>query len=434
MSIIESSALQKKLITALAQRSGADISELHRTALHTLRGRLGIPRPDTLGDGVSGKDVEQHAEGALSFNPRSSLSTYALWSDPMRAAQWLLRFSTERYSEASHIERPAHTIVFDASKASLLDDLHNPHSALRMGMSKVLHHEFEVLRAERSVHVLAGEPLAREALCRFFRRLGNTKKSTALSGDAADMLNTVHDEVRREADNAAHKAMRLLKLSALPPDLLKLVGYLKFRLSHQQNQWRHSIETAALCGLLAAELGLDVTLARRAGLLHDIGKVLTHHEAGGHAVLGAARARSAGESEMVCNAIGAHHFDEVPNSAYAQLVITADALSGARPGARREADAEHGDRMARISAIAKRVGGNALSKIDVGQSGRDIRVYVGHQKVEAIADTALLLPRLTDTQLQSLARDIAHAIQEEVMIPGQFRLAVIAETTATTLF
>ena len=170
--------------------------------------------------------------------------------------------------------------------------------------------------------------------------------------------------------------------------------------------------------MLAAELGLDVKLARRAALLHDIGKALTHELDGSHAVIGADYARRFGESEIVANAIGAHHTDEPFGSAYAHLVAAADAMSGGRPGSRRQTDDNHMAKLAEIERIARSFRG--IAEAFAMQGGREVRVYVEEERV-------------SDAAASKLASDIAQVISREMTFPGQIKVTVIREFKAVEL-
>jgi ribonuclease Y len=178
------------------------------------------------------------------------------------------------------------------------------------------------------------------------------------------------------------------------------------------------VEAGYLCGMIAAELGLDVKLARRAALLHDIGKALTHELDGSHAVIGADYARRFGEDELVANAIGAHHTDEPFGSAYAHLVAAADAMSGGRPGSRRQTDDNHMAKLAEIERIARSFRG--IAEAFAVQGGREVRVYVEEERVSDAAAT-------------KLASDIAQVISREMTFPGQIKVTVIREFKAVEL-
>jgi ribonuclease Y len=196
---------------------------------------------------------------------------------------------------------------------------------------------------------------------------------------------------------------------------VNLVGRLNYRTSFTQNQWKHAIEAAFLCGMMADELGLDEKLARRAALMHDIGKALTHELDGSHAVIGADYARRLGETEMVANAIGAHHTDEPFNSPYAYLVAAGDALSGGRPGARRQTDENYLTRIDDLERITR--GFRGVSEAFAVQGGREVRIYVQEDRVD-------------DLGAVTLSSEIASKISQEMRFPGQIRVTVIRELKA----
>lgn len=223
---------------------------------------------------------------------------------------------------------------------------------------------------------------------------------------------TLEGELAELGESAAYE----LEVHGLHPELLKLVGRMRYRTSYGQNLYEHSKEVAWLAGMMAAELHLDVQLARRGGLLHDVGKVLTHEHEGTHVQLGVDVARRWGETAAVLNAIEAHHDDVPHESAESVLVQAADAISGARPGARREAFESYMKRLRRLEEIAGSYDG--VEKTTVIQAGREVRVIV---KPEAIDDTAA----------QGLSETIARRIEQELQYPGQIRVTVIRETRAT---
>ena len=199
------------------------------------------------------------------------------------------------------------------------------------------------------------------------------------------------------------------------PDLMALVGRLNWRTSYTQNQWKHAVEVAFLCGMMADELDLDRAIARRAALLHDIGKALTHELDGSHAVIGAEYARRLGEPELVANAIGAHHADEPFASPYAYLVAAADAMSGARPGARRHMEDNYLARISELERISRDFPG--VAEAFAVQGGREVRVVVR----EAVVD---------DLGAVELSASIAREITRRLTFPGQIRVTVIRELKA----
>lgn len=202
-------------------------------------------------------------------------------------------------------------------------------------------------------------------------------------------------------------------VQGLHPDVIKLIGRLNYRTSYGQNIWHHSKEVAYLMAAMAEELHLDVDLAKRCGLLHDLGKAVTHEVEGSHAAIGAELARKYGEKELVVNAIEAHHEDVEAQSIYAVLVCAADAISASRPGARRSTIDEYINRLDKLEAIARSFSG--VEKSFAIQAGREIRVVVQPDSVD-------------EAKSVLLARDIAHKIEQELTYPGQIKITVVRET------
>jgi ribonuclease Y len=211
------------------------------------------------------------------------------------------------------------------------------------------------------------------------------------------------------------KAQMEIGVHGIHPEILKLVGALNWRTSYTQNQYQHALEAAFICGNMAAELGLNVKQARRAGLLHDIGKVLDASAEGSHAVIGADFAKKYGESPDIVHAIRAHHDDEKPESVLAHLVAAGDALSGARPGARKALKESYVSRLSDIEKIVNSFEG--VSKSYAISAGREIRVLVENDKV-------------SDEQTIMLSRDIAKKIEQEMSYPGTIKVSVVRETRA----
>ena len=201
----------------------------------------------------------------------------------------------------------------------------------------------------------------------------------------------------------------------LHPELVKLLGRLKYRTSYGQNVLKHSIEVAHLAGLMAGELGLDITLAKRAGLLHDIGKALDHEREGTHVDIGMEVLKKYKESAAVINGMAAHHGDYEPKSIEAVLIAAADALSAARPGARRETLESYIKRLQKLEEIANTTEG--VDKSFAIQAGREIRIIA---KPDEVGDDAIAL----------LARDISKKIESELEYPGQIKVNVVRETRA----
>ncbi|HUO05296.1 MAG TPA: ribonuclease Y [Candidatus Binataceae bacterium] len=237
-------------------------------------------------------------------------------------------------------------------------------------------------------------------------------------GRIEEVVRKAEQEVEESIREAGQRAIIEVGVHGIHPELVKLLGMLKYRYSYAQNVLMHSIEAAFMCGAMAAELGLNEKQARRAALLHDIGKALTHEVEGSHALIGGEIARKYGESAKIVNAIAAHHEEVKAETILAPLVDAADALSGARPGARREVLESYVKRLEDLEAIAKSFKG--VEKCFAVQAGREMRVIVEPSKISD-EDTAML------------ARDVARKIETDMTYPGQIRVTVIRETRATEL-
>ncbi len=227
-----------------------------------------------------------------------------------------------------------------------------------------------------------------------------------------ETVEKVTKELEQQIKAAGENAMFEVGIFGLHPEIIKLLGRLKFRTSYGQNVYRHSIEVAQLAGLMAQELGLDVNFAKRAGLLHDIGKAVDHEQEGTHIQLGADIAKKYKENAMIVNAIMAHHGDVEPKTIEAVLVQAADAISGARPGARRETGSNYVKRLEKLEEIAASFAG--VDKSYAIQAGREVRVIVKPDQVD-------------DAKALFLAKDIAKKIESELEYPGQIKVNVIRE-------
>lgn len=230
-----------------------------------------------------------------------------------------------------------------------------------------------------------------------------------------ELVEKAQAEVDEEIRQAGEQATFDVGVHGIHPEIIKLLGMLKYRTSYGQNVLVHSIEVAFLCGMMAAELGINVKQAKRAGLLHDIGKAVSHELEGSHAVNGGDLARKYGESPKIVHAIAAHHEDEKPDTVLAILVQASDALSGARPGARRETLETYVKRLRDLEQIGTSFGG--VTGCFAIQAGREIRVMVSSDEI-------------SDAQSHVLAKDIAQKIEQEMTYPGQIRVNVIRETRA----
>ena len=230
-----------------------------------------------------------------------------------------------------------------------------------------------------------------------------------------EMVEKAQKEVEQKIKEAGEQATFAVGVHGLHPELIKLLGRLKYRTSYGQNVLNHSVEVANLAGVMASELGVDVVLAKRAGLLHDIGKAIDHEMEGSHVEIGGEIAKKFRESELVINAVLAHHGDCEPKSVEAVLVSAADAVSAARPGARRETLESYLKRLTRLEEISESFDG--VEKCYAVQAGREIRIMV---KPDVIDDASAVL----------LARDISKKIEAEMEYPGQIKVVIIRETRA----
>lgn len=348
---------------------------------------------------------EARAQAAAQVRAASEATT-----DPAadREARRVMEIASGRYQNHFLTERNLSTLrpepqVMEAvlAQGGLI------HAALEeIGGVKVL-----VADDQASMRLDGQDSLGREVVRRAVARLGKRPESIkeALAAPAA-FVTKVREHLDGEVKTLGKKAFQTLGVPRAHPEIVALVGALNWRTSYTQNQWLHAVEASFLAGIMAAELGLDEKLARRATLMHDIGKALTHKIEGSHAVIGADIARRLGEPELVANAIGSHHADEPPNSIYAYLVAAADAMSGARPGARREQTEGFSTKIEELERIGERPRGVEFAH--AVQGGRELRVYVREREVD-------------DARVVELSSEIAAQVSDELVFPGQIKVTVI---------
>jgi ribonuclease Y len=259
-----------------------------------------------------------------------------------------------------------------------------------------------------------GKEVARRALAKLEKKPESIAEAKA---EPEAWAQRFRDALTQEIRGLGKKAFQVLGIPKAHPEIVELVGALNYRTSYTQNQWLHAVEASFLAGMMAAELGLDEKLARRATLMHDIGKALTHQIEGSHAVIGADIARRVGEAEIVANAIGAHHADEPCNSVYAYLVAAADAMSGARPGARREMAEGFSAKVEDLERIG--LSRRGVDHAHAVHGGRELRVYVREREVD-------------DLTVVELSTDIAAEIADTMTFPGQIKVTVIRSFEAVS--
>ena len=322
------------------------------------------------------------------------------------AARCSMHFLTERNLSTLRVGPDVVSILLDNNAAL--------HGALERvsGVQLQINDDKDVLRLEGLDGV--GREVVRRALSRMIKK----PETIDVARKAPDEWATkTREHLEQEIRALGKKAFSVLGIQKAHPEIVDLVGALNFRTSYTQNQWLHAVEASFLAGMMAAELGLDEKLARRATLMHDIGKALTHKIEGSHAVIGAEIARRVGEPEIVANAIGSHHADEPPNSVYAYLVAASDAMSGARPGARREQAEGFSTKLEDLERIGMQRRG--VSHAHAVHGGRELRVYVRERDVDDLA-------------VVEMSTDIANQIAEEMTFPGQIKVTVIRAFEATS--
>ena len=262
--------------------------------------------------------------------------------------------------------------------------------------------------------ILSGyNPIRREIAKTSLQRLINDGRIHP--GRIEEIVEKVQEEMEKSIREAGEQATFDIGVHGIHPELVKLIGKLKYRTSFAQNIFQHSLEVAYICGIIASELRINIKQAKRAGLLHDIGKAVDHEEEGSHAIIGANLAKKYGESPEIIHAIAAHHSDETPHSILAISVQAADTLSAARPGARKEMLETYVRRLEDLEKIASSFAG--VTKSYAVQAGREVRIMVESLKI-------------SDEESIILSRDIAKTIENKLSYPGQIKITVIRETRA----
>jgi ribonuclease Y len=325
-----------------------------------------------------------------------------------REAKRVMEIAATRYHHHYMTERAVNNLRIGPDLVGiLLDNGGALHQAIQTvaGVQLLVNDDKDAIRLDGLDGV--GKEFVRRAINRMIKKPESIDDARK---DPEGWANRGRENVNQEIRALGKRAFQILGIQKPHPEIVELVGALNFRTSYTQNQWWHAVESSYLAGMMAAELGLDEKLARRATLMHDIGKALTHKIEGSHAVIGADIARRLGEPELVANAIGAHHADEPCNSVYAYLVAASDAMSGARPGARRELAEGFTAKVEDLERIgASRRG---VSHAHAVHGGRELRVYVRERDVD-------------DLTTVEMSTEIASQISEEMTFPGQIKVTVI---------
>ncbi len=332
-------------------------------------------------------------------------------------ARRLMDLAMYRYGVAKPADRLIATVDLPRNKAARERFLADGRAILA-GIAEFSEVEFVPQEGKDGFYMQAPDPYTREIGRLAYERLARRKDPSI------DLVEQYVEKARVDLEkicrDAGKRATRILKLRNVHGEIQFLVGKLLYRTSYTQNQWQHAIETAHLCGMMASDMGLDIRTAHRAALMHDIGKVLwAETEAvGSHAVSGAAFATAHGEAPEIVHPIAAHHNDEKPSSPLAHLVAAADALSGARPGARRETVESYSQRVEDVQTICADFKPRGIRNTYVISGGREVRVVVDPRRVDDLAAARL-------------ANDIAYRIEDECIYPGQIKVMVIRETQAS---
>jgi ribonucrease Y len=382
-----------------------DIARRDREGLALLESRAGVATEAVIAQMVQSWTEQARAEAAALVRTAEQATT-----DPAsdREAKRIMEVAAGRYQNHFLTERNlSHLRLEPPVMEAILAQGGIVHAALEeIGGVKVI-----VADDQTSVRLDGQDSLGREVVRRALAKLGKRPESAREAFAApADWVTKVKEQLDVEVKTLGKKAFQTLGVPRAHPEIVWLVGALNWRTSYTQNQWLHAVEASFLAGIMAAELGLDEKLARRATLMHDIGKALTHKIEGSHAVIGADIARRLGEPELIANAIGSHHADEPANSVYAYLVAAADAMSGARPGARREQTEGFSTKIDDLERIGERQRG--VDRAHAVQGGRELRVYVRERDVD-------------DARVVELSSEIAAQVSEELVFPGQIKVTVI---------
>lgn len=380
--------------------------ELVRSFVDSLNQRLQTTSDEIKAEIIKGLEVEAHEDARRLIE--TSDEEIKLHSET-RAKQ-ILDIALDRFARPYCAERGIGGVNFpDAHVRKLFCD---PEGKNIQAIQEACGCDILVEDGSDTVGVAGFDPVRRELTRRTLERVLKEKKNINpdfIRKMAENQKRELFRQIKRDGDNVAKE----LRLDNLHPEVRQMMGSLRYRYSFTQNQYFHCAEVGWLCGLLASELQLDIRKARRSGLLHDIGKSMDHATEGGHAVIGANFIAERGENPEIVHNVRAHHYDEQPATDTAFLVIAADAISGARPGARRSTIEAYNQKVSELQDIARSFPGVTESYVLSG--GRELRVFVNAKKVD-------------DHQALELSRKMATRIEDECSYPGQIKVVVVRET------
>lgn len=425
-SLNERNKLQEERSEALSQRINEQQTRVHEVRTmkaelkrHKWKAKIKLEEKAEISQKeMKGILIQRYCEqGEVDAQKRSQAYITLQESKRNQSAQKMLNLGSQRYYDPSPAERLLNYVDLPKS-TKLKTQIIDIKSDLLQTLHEITDVEFihDDPHNERLVLRNAPESYTREIARMTFDRWVQGGLLTEKS------LRTHHRKcaqwIEREAKEAGIAAAGRLGLKGIHPDILFLVGKLLFRTSYTQNQWQHAIEASELAGIMAEELNMDPILARRATLLHDIGKVLWEETeaVGSHAVSGAAFAKDHGEIPEVIHPIAAHHQDEAPSTPLAYLVIAADTLSGARPGARRETNEAFSQHIEQLEILCQSLAGTRHIVI---QGGREVRLFVDPRKY-------------SDLETTHLTAELAERIEDECIFPGQIKVTALREVVAAS--
>ena len=390
----------------LADRQ-TELDRLIAEERHRLESLAGMSASDAKGELIKRLEEEAHADAANRLRVIREESR----RNADREAKKIIALAIQRIAAEQTVETTVSTVALpnDEMKGRIIGREGRNIRAFELATGV----DVIIDDTPDTVVVSCFEPMRREVARMALEKL--VADGRIHPGRIEEVVTKAREEVDKAILETGERAAYESGVHGLHPELLKLVGRMKWRTSYGQNILNHSKEVAWLAGIMAAELGLDVPMARRGALLHDVGKVLTHEHEGTHVQLGVEMATKYGEHPLVVNAIAAHHDDVPHESEISVLVQAADAISGARPGARRESFETYVKRLEGIERIASDYRG--VEKVFAIQAGREVRVIVTPDSVD-------------DPRMEALAEEIALRIERELQYPGQIKVVLIRETRA----